>query len=583
MTTLETIERTRVARIPLGPGEPAPAGAGVGLELVDVSRHEGGRQLLHDLSLSIRPGEMVALMGGSGSGKTTLLETMAGLHRPTSGTVTYDGRSEPLGTGEIGFVPQEDIIHRGLPLGRTLRYAARLRLPAGTSPDVLGDLVESTLRDLDLLDRSNVPVGALSGGQRKRASVGVELLTRPRLFLLDEPTSGLDPSTAAEVLAILRRLADRGVTVVLTTHDPADAEICDRVVFLAPDGHLAFSGSPGAARQYFEVDDLARAFTRLAREGTPGDWAERFASNVVPAVSAAAVPRHSITRPAPGVGRLRQFAVLTRRSADLCVRSRLTLAVLLGSPLLVITMMAVLFRPGGFAGSQPGAIGPVQTIFWIAFAGFFFGLTYGLLQIVGEYTVFKRERLAGLSVVAYVASKVAMLLPLLVAVDVTMLGVLRALDRLPAAGWGTYALLAAVLVAESLCALALGLLASAAVGDAAQATLALPMICFPQVLFAGAVVPVADMTPPGRLISAAMLNRWAFEALGRELLGATAARPVAMTAAYREALTGPAATGCIVLAVLAIAAALGAMGVLRARTRTADVRPSIETHQPRSK
>ena len=153
----------------------------------------------------------------------------------------------------VGYVPQDDIIHLEMPLRRTLRYAARLRLPAGTSAAEADRIVEETMRDLDLADRADVPVRALSGGQRKRASIAVELLTRPRLFFLDEPTSGLDPSTAADVMRLLRRLSRRGVTVVLTTHEPAAIDQCDRVVFLARDGHLAFTGSPAEARRYFGV------------------------------------------------------------------------------------------------------------------------------------------------------------------------------------------------------------------------------------------------------------------------------------------------------------------------------------------
>jgi hypothetical protein len=259
--------------------------------------------------------------------------------------------------------------------------------------------------------------------------------------------------------------------------------------------------------------------------------------------------------------------LLTLRNADLLVRSRLTLAVLLGSPVLVITMMAVLFRPGGFDEAGSGSLGPVQTIFWIAFAGFFFGLTYGLLQIVGEFTVFRRERLAGQSVVAYLVSKVAVLLPLLIAVNLAMLAVLRALDRLPDAGTDAYALLLATLVIESFCALALGLLTSAAVTDAAQATLALPMLCFPQVLFAGAVVPVAEMAVPGQLISGAMANRWAFEALGRGLhIDAIDGAGAALTN-YSDAFTGPVLTGLSVLAALGLVFAAATVAVLTSRTR----------------
>jgi hypothetical protein len=214
---------------------------------------------------------------------------------------------------------------------------------------------------------------------------------------------------------------------------------------------------------------------------------------------------------------VRQWAVLTRRSADLLARSRLTLAVLVGSPVLVIAMMAVLFRPGAFAAPVAASGQATQTVFWLAFAGFFFGLTYGLLQIVGEMAILRRERLAGLHAGAYVGAKVAVLTPLLVAVAAGMLAVLRALDRLPAASGGTYAALLVTLTLEALAALALGLLASAGVTNAAQATLALPMLCFPQVLFAGAIVPVPDMAGPGRVMSVGLANRWAFESLGRAL------------------------------------------------------------------
>ena len=225
------------------------------------------------MSLSVEPGELVAIAGGSGAGKSTLLEILAGLQSPSVGEVRHDGVGRGAGVSadsRIGYVPQDDIIHLEMPLRRTLRYAARLRLPAGTSVAEADRVVEETMHDLDLADHAEVPVRALSGGQPKRASIAVELLTRPRLFFfLDEPTSGLDPSTAADVMRLLRRLSQHGVTVVLTTHEPAGIDRCDRVVFLARDGHLAFTGSPTEARRYFGVDDLAEVYDRLAGEHTP--------------------------------------------------------------------------------------------------------------------------------------------------------------------------------------------------------------------------------------------------------------------------------------------------------------------------
>jgi ABC-type multidrug transport system ATPase subunit len=535
------------------------------VEVFEVTQITQGRTTLHDVSFSVAPGEVVAIVGGSGAGKTTLLETMVGIRPPAVGEVRIAGAH---GRSDVGYVPQDDIIHRDLPLARTLRYAAQLRLPASTAPDMVDRTVDEALAALDLAERETVRVGSLSGGQRKRASIAVEMLTRPAVFFLDEPTSGLDPATAREVLRLLRRLAGAGTTIVLTTHSPTDIDLCDRIVFLARDGYLAFVGTPAEARRHFETGDLTFAYERLALEDTPETWAQRFASfrrrsdgHDARLVSGAPtrVPQPSVSNqpdPPDGhdplapsrAGPFRQWAVLTRRSADLLIRNRLTLAVLVGSPALVITMMAVLFRPGAFdaAATSPGEA--TQTVFWLAFAGFFFGLTYGLLQIVGEMAILRRERLAGLHLTAYVGAKVTVLTPVLVAVAGGMLAVLRALDRLPSAGGSVYAALLVTLTLEALAALALGLFASASVTDAAQATLALPMLCFPQVLFAGAIVPVPDMAGPGQVMSVGLANRWAFESLGRALELDRLVVSLSPASAHHAAFAGSPIEGWAVLA-----------------------------------
>ena len=536
---------------------------GARVDALNVSRRVGKRQLLQDMSLSIEPGELVAIAGGSGAGKTTLLEILAGLQPPSGGEVRHDGVTR------IGYVPQDDIIHLEMPLRRTLRYAARLRLPATTSAADADRIVEETMADLDLADRADVPVRALSGGQRKRASIAVELLTRPRLFFLDEPTSGLDPSTAADVMRLLRRLSRRGVTVVLTTHEPAAIDRCDRVVFLARDGHLAFTGSPAEARGHFGVDDLNRVYERLAGEHTPKVWAELFANGrgkpePQPALAAPAAPASgsSVQR----TGMIRQWWLLTRRNVDVLVRNRLTLAILLGSPVLVTVMMATLFKRGAFDPGGATDVGPAQIVFWIAFDGFFFGLTYGLLQIVGEMAVFRRERIAGLNVGAYVASKITALLPVLAAVSAVLLGVLRLLGRLPAVGWHVYAFLFATIVIEATSALALGLLASAAVSNAAQAALALPMLCFPQVLFGGAIVPTDQMATPGRLMSLILANRHAFDALGRGLNLERYTATVPAMSAYTNTFHGGTGASLIALASSAVVLTLATVWVLDRRS-----------------
>ena len=565
-TTIERLDVLRSEHVAKAPG-------GVRVDAVDVSRRIGGREILHKLSLSVEAGELVAIAGGSGAGKTTLLEILAGLQLPSEGELRHDEvarRSRVSAGSAIGYVPQDDIIHLEMPLRRTLRYAALLRLPAGTTASEAERIVDETLLDLDLADRADVPVRALSGGQRKRASIAVELLTRPRLFFLDEPTSGLDPSTAADVMRLLRGLSRRGITIVLTTHEPAGIDQCDRVVFLARDGHLAFTGSPTAARRYFGVDSLSEVYERLAGEHTPQVWAERFADSRVRSKTRLGLTQRAVPAARSDVrrtGMVRQWWLLTRRNIDVLGRNRLTLAILLGSPVLVTAMMATLFKRGAFDPGSAADVGPAQIVFWIAFDGFFFGLTYGLLQIVGEMAVFRRERLAGLSVGAYVASKVTALLPVLAGVSAVLLVVLRALGRLPAVGWDVYASLFATIVIEATSALALGLFASAAVSNAAQAALALPMLCFPQVLFGGAIVPVDQMATPGRLMSLALSNRHAFDALGRDLGLDRYTTTLPAMSAYRETFHGGTAASLIALASFAAALTLATAWVLDRRSR----------------
>jgi ABC-type multidrug transport system ATPase subunit len=485
------------------------------VDVEEVSLWARGRRTLRQVGLSVAPGTLVAIAGPSGAGKTMLLETMAGLRVPGQGSVRYDGADRYAGPaafrGSFGYVPQDDIIHTELPLGRMLRHACRLRLPAATPREQAQRVVRNVLGVLGLTGLAGREVGALSGGERKRASIAVELLTAPRVFFLDEPTSGLDPATAASFMRLLRRLADGGATVVLTTHNIADAWHCDQVVFLAG-GSLAFAGPPAQACGHFAVARLDQVYERLTGEDTPRPPAAAPA----PAAPALAVPAAAGgRRPAALPGAVRQWRALTLRTLDLLAHSRLTLAILLGSPLMILAMFLVLFRPGAFAYAHPSPNTALMTVFWIAFGGFFCGLTYGLPQVCTELAILRRERLAGLRLTSYLLSKLAVLVPLLAVVDAATLGVLRGLGRLPAAGWGAQGSQFVTLLLASLAALALGLLTSATVAGPAQAMVALPMLCFPQVLFSGAILPVPLTAAPGRAISYLMSDRWAFEALGR--------------------------------------------------------------------
>ncbi len=491
----------------------SPAKGGVRITAAGlITKHRNGIIALDDVTLSIEPGQLTAIVGPSGAGKTTLLTALAGIAPAQQGTVAFHGAEPTSGGTSVGFVPQDDILHRELPLRRTLRYAAALRI-AGSSAAIDAAVAEA-MKTLGLARHGETPVHSLSGGQRKRASIACEILTQPGVCFLDEPTSGLDPSAAADLVASLHGMCAEGSTVVFTTHSIEDIERSDRVVVLAPGGRLLAAGTPTDVLDRLDADTFTELYERLTGDDLDAvpDPAATLPVPAAPKVPASS-PRREPRADRPGA--LRQWLVLTHRAADILTRNRLTLAILLGSPAAVIAMFGVLFRPGGFDPGTGDPTAAVQVAYWLSFAGFFFGLTFGLLQVCTEVPVLRRERHAGVRTGAYLASKLALLTPILLLVNGAMIIVLRALDRIPPLPAGVLAQLYMTMALNSVAALCLGLLASAAVTSTAQAALALPMLCFPAVLFSGAMVPISVMAHAGRDIAAVMTDRWAFEAIAR--------------------------------------------------------------------
>ena len=235
---------------------------------------------LDRVSLSVRPGEFVALVGASGAGKSTLLSCLLGLRRPTAGQGLYNGLDSTLATdlfrSLLGYVPQDDIVHRDLEVEEALHFSARMRLPADTDQREIQRRVDFVLATMGLGHRRQNRIGTLSGGERKRVSVGVELLTEPGVLFMDEPTSGLDPGMEKKTMQLLARLARGGRTVILITHATQNILLCDRVAFLAPGGRLAFFGPPRQALEFFGVEDFADIYLALDTVEAGVRWRERF-------------------------------------------------------------------------------------------------------------------------------------------------------------------------------------------------------------------------------------------------------------------------------------------------------------------
>jgi ABC-type multidrug transport system ATPase subunit len=532
-----------------------PLKSGVGIAAVGLTvEHHNGITALDDVTLTIEPRMLTAVIGPSGAGKSTLLAALAGIAPAHRGTVTFIDSDGSNTASDVGFVPQDDILHSELPLRRTLRYAAALRMSA--SRTAIDDAVTHAMQTLGLDRHGDVPVHSLSGGQRKRASIACEILTRPGACFLDEPTSGLDPSAAADLVAHLRRMCADGSTVVFTTHSVEDIARSDRVVVLAPGGRLVAIGTPDEVLDRLGTDTFTDLYDRLLDDQPATGTIAPHPRSAEPVSSTRR--RFRSNRPSTR----RQWWMLTRRAADILTRNRLTLAILLGSPAAVIAMFAILFQPGSFDAGVADPTAAVQVSYWLSFAGFFFGLTFGLLQVCTEVPVLRRERHAGVRTGAYLGSKLTLLAPILLLVNDTMLAVLRGLDRIPELTATALSQLYLSMALNTVAALCLGLLASALVNSTAQAALALPMLCFPAVLFAGAMVPMPVMTKAGQLIGAVMPDRWAFEAIAQhlDLAGITGPR-----SPYAALGASSPATYWALLLVFAVVLGAGAYTAVRRR------------------
>ncbi len=529
---------------------------GIRVDVVNVRKEVGDKTLLHDVTLTVLPGELVAIVGGSGAGKTTLMDAMSGVRPATAGQVLYDGRDYYSEVAQyrhtLGYVPQDDIIHREMPLRLTLKYSARLRLPRDTPREAIDSAVDEALDSLDLTARADVRVGKLSGGQRKRASIGIELLTQPRIFYLDEPTSGLDPSTERQMMRLLRRIANDGRSVILTTHATANVRLCDKITVLARDGHLAYFGTPDDALRYFGVTEFDEIYDRLADELSPEEWGHRFRASEAYAVLQAgqAAPQAAAAARTKGGQGLRfgspalafhQLRVLSHRNFDLYARHPSNFVPLAMQPVVFTLLLLALFRPNLFFVGTSNPNAPLQLLYIFSFMVFLFGLLFGVQEIVKERAIFFRERMVNVGVVPYLLSKTSFLGPLLVVCLIAMTALLWATDRLPSAGIHTYFPLVVTLCLTAFAGLSLALLISAAVNTSQLATDLLTPWIAPQVLFAGALFAVAAMNSVGKVIAAGTAVRWSFEGTVasvhlKENLFAVSSSPIAksLLIQYRE-------------------------------------------------
>jgi ABC-type multidrug transport system ATPase subunit/pSer/pThr/pTyr-binding forkhead associated (FHA) protein len=537
VAVLDTRSKTRIDAIDITKIVPNRAGGGT-------------IKLLDDVDLTIQPNEFVGLLGPSGAGKSTLMDALNGMRPATNGLVLVNGQDlyEHLDSlkQSIGYVPQDDIIHRELTVYRTLYYVARLRLSSDVSSQEIDQIINEVMDVTGLSERRDVPVGQLSGGQRKRVSIAVELITKPSIIYLDEPTSGLDPATEEKVMKLFRQIAESGRTVILTTHAMENVKLFDKIVVLMR-GKLVFYGGPQAALRHVGADSFKDLYDKLEApietgvsklpslpanataeqkrshklqreqiaEEVAEEWKRRFTetedykTNILQPLGALKGQQQAATptkhRPTVTDG-LRQWKTLAQRYIEVLRHDKFNLLILFGqAPIVAFLTYLVVDKES--SRDFP--------YFVLALVSVWFGTSIAAREIIKERAVYNRERMVNLGLLPYVGSKL-LVLSLIVGLQCILLfGSLRVLQvtglmELPGDYYGVPQLL--VMILTGMVGIALGLFVSAIVKTSEMATSFVPLMLIPQLLFCGLVgVPKGAYKYVGVIMPAT----WSFDEMKR--------------------------------------------------------------------
>lgn len=450
-----------------------------------------GTAILRGVDLKARAGTLIAMVGPTGAGKSTLLKVLTGEIPPTSGSVEVGGvdlyRYYDSVRTRLGYVPQDDIVHQQLTIRQALEFGAELRLPDETGSAERNAKVDEVLDSLGLAEHASKRISMLSGGQRKRVSVALELLTEPSILFLDEPTSGLDPGYERSIMELLRKIADTGRTVLVVTHSVASLDVCDRVVFLGTGGWVAFSGSPDAAIAHFGADDYPKVFKMLELATPPARTVSTQAIEDTRRGTAGPIPYPSTPT--------NQLRTLVRRQVALLLADRRAVAIMAAAALLPALILTILVGAGALNVDPENASSGARTLLggMVVTVGVI-GAANGLREIVKEAPIYRRERAGGLRRSSYLLSKVIVI----GAVTAVQAGIVWTVGSVGKGGATNGNLLGARL--EIFLALALvgivclmaGLLISALVNNSEKAMAFIPVVFIVLWLFSGTIAELSD-------------------------------------------------------------------------------------------
>jgi ABC transport system ATP-binding/permease protein len=492
------------------------------LEAESLTVSARGKVLLDRVSLEVGPGELVAVVGESGAGKSTLLKLLAGVSRPTSGTILLSGDPVQCRLTEVGYLPQDEIVHPRLTVVESLRYSARLRLPHDSSDEEIEAAVRRAVAAVSLEHVADQRVAELSGGQRKRVGLATELLSHPGILFLDEPTTGLDVGLERQMMDLFRSLAVVGDhAVVVVTHATHSLHLVDTICVMGRGGHLCFAGSPAETLEFFSAETFEDVYLALQKRPAV-EWREDFERRR----GTAAQPETAAPLPAPVPPRRHagirtqaaHAATLTSRYVNVFLRDRINLAILLlQAPVLGVSLL-LLFQRDLFAPADEGGTPLVATqlVFLLAMITIWLGAVDASREIVKEKAIFARERAMGVGIGPYLVSKMAVLFSLIL-VQAAILIVLTAILRPFHEPFSTYLEVFGIVCAAGFVSVGMGLLISCVAQNEDQATALAPIAMTAQLFFSGGIVTVKSMTGFMAAVSTTAFGRWTFQGMGTSL------------------------------------------------------------------
>lgn len=490
---------------------------GIHLVAKNIFKTVNGRKkiLLNHVDLDVQSNDFVAIIGGSGAGKTTLMNAISGFDQDFSGKVTLNGADlkHEFNTLKdmIGYVPQQEIIYENLTLHKMLYYTARMKMPKDTDKGEIEKRIHEVLEMVELTEHQNTFIRKLSGGQKKRASIAVELLADPKLFFLDEPTSGLDPGTEKNLMQLLNRLSKtRDKTTIIVTHTTQNLHLCDKVVFMGPGGYLCFYGSVEQAKMFFDTDDLVNIYNIVAQN--PKMWAEQFENCMreEKARSEQQSEKEQMHKKKASTSYFKQLITLTSRYAELIWNDKMRFAILLLQPIIIALLLWLVADEDVYDIYESTQ----SMMFSLSCSAIWIGLFNSIQEICKERNILKREYMACLKLPLYIMSKFLVQMILAAIQAILLTGTfLVTVGKFREGVWlDPFTLEIGITVwVTILAAMAMGLIISAVVKSGDKAMTLAPFVLIVQLLFSGILFKLEGA---GKAVSYLTISKWSVEGLG---------------------------------------------------------------------